>query len=110
MSTKFIVAAALVATMSGCAMLAPVTGSHYASRDGKLKIDGELVDSTNIRIFVNGDKVIDDQVSLLQGDGRFQGSYQGKPVKADCATPPGRTLNATTCAVAVGGERVTLTL
>jgi hypothetical protein len=69
-----------------------------------------LVDSTDVRIFVNGEKVIDDKVSLLHGDGKFNGSYQGKPVSADCATPAGRKLNATTCTVAVAGERVTLTL
>ena len=104
------IAAALAATMSGCAMLAPVTGSHYTSRDGTLDIHGELVDSTEVRIFVNGGKVIDDHLSLLHGDGRFDGSYQGKPVIAECATPAGRKLNATTCMVAIGGERVTLTL
>lgn len=110
MSTKFMIVTALVATMSGCGMFAPVTGSHYTSRDGKLEIHGELVDSTDVRIFVNGDKVIDGHVSLLRGDGRFDGSYQGKPVIAECATPAGRKLNATTCMVAIGGERVTLTL
>ena len=110
MSTKFIIAVALAVTMSGCTSLTPVTASHYESKDGKLAIQGELVDSTDVRIFVNGEKVIDDKVSLLHGDGKFNGSYQGKPVSADCATPAGRKLNATTCTVAVAGERVTLTL
>jgi outer membrane lipoprotein SlyB len=110
MSTKFIIAVALAVTMSGCAGFASVTGSHYTSKDGKLAIRGELIDSTDVRIFVNGEKVIDDKVSLLHGDGRFNGNYQGKPVSADCTTPAGRKLNATTCTVAVAGERVTLTL
>ena len=110
MSTKFIIAVALAVTMAGCASFTTVTASHYTSRDGKLAIQGELVDSTDVRIFVNGEKVIDDKVSLLHGDGKFNGSYQGKPVSADCATPAGRKLNATTCTVAVAGEQVTLTL
>jgi hypothetical protein len=111
MSTKFMIVAALAVTMSGCAMFTPTTtNSHYTSRDGKLAIHGELIDSTGVRIFINGEKVIDDNVSLLHGDGEFKGSYQGKPVSADCATPAGRKLNATTCTVAVSGERVTLTL
>jgi hypothetical protein len=110
MSTKFMIAAALAVTMSGCATFTPTTDSHYTSRDGKLAIHGELVDSTDVRIFVNGEKVIDDKVSLLHGDGKFNGNYEGKPVSAECATPAGRKLNATTCTVAVAGERVTLTL
>jgi type 1 fimbria pilin len=110
MSKKFIIAAAFAVTMSGCTTFAPATESHYTSRDGKLAIHGELVDSTDVRIFINGEKVIDDNISLLHGDGKFNGNYQGKPVSADCTTPAGRKLNATTCTVAVSGERVTLTL
>jgi hypothetical protein len=110
MSTKFTIAAVMAVTMSGCAAFAPVTDSHYTSRDGKLDIHGELIDSSDVRIFVNGAKVIDDQISLLHGDGKFDGSYQGKPVRADCATSAGRQANATLCTVAVDGERVTLRL
>ena len=110
MSTKFMIVAALAVTMSGCAAFAPVTGNHYTSRDGKLDIQGELVDSSDVRIFVNGDKVIDDHVSLLHGDGKFGGTWQGKRVSADCTTAEGRKVGATTCLVAVDGERVTLTL
>lgn len=102
--------AALAVTMSGCAALAPVTGSHYTSRDGKLDIRGELVDSSDVRIFVNGDKVIDDRVSLVRGDGKFDGTWQGKQVRADCTTAAGRAVAGTTCTVAVAGEHVTLTL
>ena len=104
------IAAALAVTMSGCAALAPVTGNHYTSPDGKLDIHGELVDSSDVRIFVNGDKVIDEQVSLMHGDGKFDGTWQGKRVSADCSTAAGRKLGATTCTVAVAGEQVTLTL
>jgi hypothetical protein len=110
MSTNFMIMAALAVTMSGCAALAPVTGNHYTSRDGKLDIHGELVDSSDVRIFVNGDKVIDDQVSLMHGDGKFGGTWQGKRVSADCSTAAGRKLGGTTCTVAVAGEHVTLTL
>ncbi|MBW8899909.1 MAG: hypothetical protein JF619_17750 [Massilia sp.] len=110
MSTKFMIMVALALTLSGCASFEPVTASHYASKDGTLTIHGQLVDGTDVRIFVNGEKVIDDKVSLLHGDGKFNGNYQGKPVSADCSTPAGRELNATRCTVAVAGERVTLTL
>jgi hypothetical protein len=110
MSTNFTIAAVLAVTLSGCGALAPVTGSHYTSRDGKVDIHGELINSSDVRIFVNGDKVIDDQVSLLHGDGKFAGSWQGKQVSADCNTAAGRAIGATRCTVAVAGEHVTLTL
>jgi outer membrane lipoprotein SlyB len=110
MSTKFMIAAALAVTMSGCATFAPVTGNHYTSPDGKLDIQGQLVDSSDVRIFVNGDNVIEDHVSLVHGDGKFDGTWQGKRVSADCTTVEGRKLGGTTCLVAVGSERVTLTL
>jgi len=110
MSTKFMIKVAFALTLPGCASLAPVTESHYTSKDGTLTIHGQLVDGSDVRIFVNGEKVIDDQLSLLHGDGKFNGNYQGKPVSADCSTPAGRQLNTTTCTVAVAGERVTLAL
>jgi hypothetical protein len=109
MSTKFMIAAALAVTLSGCGALAPVTGSHYTSPDGKLQIQGELIDNSDVRIFVNGAKVIDDQISLLHGDGRFDGKWQDTPVSASCATAAGGK-SGTMCLVAVGSERVTLTL
>jgi hypothetical protein len=110
MSTKFTIAVALAVTISGCTAFAPVTGNHYTSHDGKVAIHGELINSSDVRIFVNGDKVIDDQMSLLHGDGKFAGTWQGKRVSADCSTAAGRTTGATTCTVAVAGEHVTLTL
>ena len=110
MSTNFMIAAALAVTISGCSALAPTADQHYTSRNGKLNIRGELVDSSSVRIFVNGDKVIADEVSLVTGDGRFTGSWQGKPVSADCVTAAGGKLGATTCMVVVDGDRVTLAL
>lgn len=110
MSTNFMIAAALAVTISGCAAVAPAAVNQYTSRDGKLNIRGELVDSSRVRIFVNGDKVIADEVSLVTGDGRFDGNWQGKPVSADCVTAAGGKVGATTCTVVVAGERVTLAL
>jgi hypothetical protein len=96
--------------LSGCAMFAPATESRYVSADGSLQIRGELVDSSAVKIFVNDNKVIDEHVSLLRGDGEFAGTWQGKRVSADCSTSGGRKLHGTTCLVAVGGERVRLSL
>jgi hypothetical protein len=110
MSIKFTIVASLAVMLSGCAAVAPGTGTHYVSADGRTEIRGELVDSSAVRIFVNDSKVIDGHVSLVRGDGEFAGTYQGKQVSADCSTASGRKLHATTCLVAVAGERVRLTL
>lgn len=110
MLTKFTFGACLALTLGACSIFTPVTGSQYVSSNGQLRIRGELVDNTEVKIFVNEAKVIDDKVSLLHGDGAFAGNYQGRPVSASCATPSGLKLNATTCTVALDGERVTLTL
>jgi type 1 fimbria pilin len=110
MSQKFTLIACMGVFLSGCAAFTPATESRYVSADGQLQIRGELVDSTGVKIFVNENKVIDEHVSLLRGDGEFAGNYQGKRVSADCSTSGGRKLHATTCMVAVGGERVRLSL
>jgi hypothetical protein len=110
MFQKLTIGIGLALLLPACSILAPVTDSRYVSADGALQIRGELVDSTDVRIFVNGDKVIDDHVSLLNGDGDFAGTFQGAPVRASCATAAGRRLDATVCTVAVAGERVKLKL
>ena len=110
MLIKFTLGACIVLTLGACSSFTPVTGSYYVSADGRVHIRGELVDTTNVRIFVNEAKVIDDKVSLLHGDGDFAGNYQGRPVSASCATSADFKLGATTCTVALDGERVTLRL
>jgi hypothetical protein len=107
---KFTIVALAGMILSGCAMFTPATESRYVSADGSLQIRGELVDSSAVKIFVNDNKVIDEHVSLLRGDGAFAGTWQGKRVSADCSTSGGRKLHGTTCLVAVGGERVRLSL
>jgi type 1 fimbria pilin len=107
---KFTIVACAGLILSGCAMFTPATESRYVSADGTLQIRGELVDSSGVKIFVNENKVIDEHVSLLRGDGAFAGTWQGKRVSADCSTTGGRKLHGTTCLVAVGGERVRLSL
>jgi hypothetical protein len=110
MLKEFTTMACIGILLSGCAAFTPVTESRYVSADGQLQIRGELVDSTSVKIFVNENKVIDEHVSLIRGDGAFAGNYQGKRVSADCSTSGGRKLHGTTCMVAVGGERVRLSL
>jgi hypothetical protein len=96
-------------SLSACSTLTPATDSRYVSADGKVAIRGELVDGSDVRIFVNDSKVIDDRISLLHGDGKFGGSFEGKAVSADCSTA-GQKHHVTTCMVAVGSERAHLRL
>ncbi|MFC5549931.1 hypothetical protein [Massilia aerilata] len=82
--------------LPGCAMFTPATESRYVSADGQLRIRGELVDSTSVKIFVNENQIIDEQVSLIRGDGEFAGTWAGKrvsviarpPADASCMAPP----------------------
>jgi hypothetical protein len=100
MSVKIVFAAALALTLGACSSLSPVLTSG-ATTTPPLRIHGDLVDLTDVKIFINGDKVIDQQVSLLRGDGEFSGTYAGKPVTASCSTEPQRKVAATTCLVSV---------
>jgi hypothetical protein len=105
MSGKFFLAALCAVLATGCASLAP--DSNYApgaTTPGGLQVRGELVDLTDVKIFVNGEKVIDEQLALLSGQGKFDGSYGSKRVLADCSSKAGLSLAKTRCVVSVGGE------
>jgi hypothetical protein len=106
MSGKFILAALCAALATGCASVAP--NSHYApvaTTPSGLQVRGELVDLTDVKIFVNGQKVIDEQLALLSGQGKFDGAYGSKRVLADCSSKAGLALAKTRCVVSVGGEQ-----
>lgn len=76
-----------VTALTGCTTVAPSQGYRPAgSTAAPWQISGELFDFTNVRIFVNGAKVIDERLSLLSGDGEFHSSYRGKPVSTNCYT------------------------
>ena len=65
--------------VAGCATLAPSQGYRPAgSTAAPWQISGELFDFTNVKIFIDGSKVIDERVSLMSGDGEFRGTYKGK--------------------------------
>lgn len=105
MFVKIAFAAGVAFALSACSSLPPVHPDATAS--APLQIRGDLVDLTNVKIFINGDKVIDQQVSLLRGDGEFRGTYAGKPVTASCSTAPGHKASGTTCLVSVNNARMT---
>jgi hypothetical protein len=103
MLVKFVSAAVLAVLATGCASVAP--DAHYApaaTTAAGLQLRGELVDQTDVKIFVNGQKVIDEQLGLVSGEGAFRGSYDGQRVAADCSSAAGLTLAKTRCVVSVG--------
>jgi hypothetical protein len=105
MQGKCLFTAAFAVLATGCASVAPSPNyAPTATTAAGLQIRGELVDLTDVKIFVNGNKVIDEQLALLSGEGAFRGSYEGKRVLADCSSKSGLTLAKTRCVVSVGNE------
>ena len=95
----------LLATLvlAGCTVAAPSQGYRPAgSTAPPWQISGELFDFTNVKIFVNGAKVIDERLSFFAGDGEFQSSYNGKRIMANCYTDG---WGATKCIVFVENEK-----
>lgn len=96
----------LALSTSSCTTVAPVQGYRPpGSTAVPWQISGELFDFTNVKIFINGAKVIDQRLSMLSGDGEFQGAFNGKQVMASCSTSTGFVTMATKCIVFVENER-----
>jgi hypothetical protein len=109
MSVKYTIAALCAVFATGCASVAPTNGfAPSATTSSGMQIRGELVDLTGVKIFVNGQKVIDEQLALLSGEGAFKGAYEGRHVLADCTSKSGMLLAKTRCVVSVAGEKSTL--
>lgn len=105
-----IVAALFISLLSvlavGCSTVAPSQGYRsLGSTAAPWQISGELFDFTNVKIFINGTKVIDERVSLLSGDGEFHNSYNGKQIMASCSTSMGLMASSTKCIVFVENEK-----
>jgi hypothetical protein len=96
----------LAAATCACTTTAPSQGYRPAgSMAAPWQIRGELFDLTNVKIFVDDAKVIDERLSLVSGDGEFRGSYGGKAVTVSCTTGMGLVTSAVRCIVFVNNER-----
>lgn len=103
---KLIFILPFAAAIAACTTVAPPQGYRAAgSTAAPWQIRGELFDITNVKIFVNDTKVIDERVSLLSGDGEFRSRYDGKAITASCNTSAGLFVVATKCIVFVENER-----
>lgn len=97
---------ALALSATACTAVAPSQGYRSAgSTAAPWQISGELFDFTNVKIFINGTKVIDERLSLLSGDGDFHASYSGKQILASCTTSTGFVATSTKCYVFVENEK-----
>lgn len=93
----------LVTSLVGCTTVAPSQNYRSAgSTAAPWQIRGELFDITNVKIFINESKVIDERLSLLSGEGEFRSSYQNKTVTASCTT---NVFASTRCMVFIDNER-----
>lgn len=96
----------LLFALVACTTVAPSQGYRPAgSMAAPWQIRGELFDITNVKIFVNDTKVIDERVSFISGDGEFRGRYEGKAITASCNTSTGLVTISTRCIVFVENER-----
>ena len=92
--------------IAGCSTVAPSQGYRsLGSTAAPWQISGELFDFTNVKIFIDGTKVIDGRVSLLSGSGEFQSTYNGKQIMANCSTSTGLMASSTKCIVFVENEK-----
>jgi hypothetical protein len=108
MLRKIFVAALTVSVLSvtACSTVAPSQGYRSAgSTEAPWQIGGELFDITNVKIFINGVKIIDDRLSLFSGDGDFHASYSGKQISASCTTNTGLLAKTIKCFVFVENEK-----
>ena len=110
MQKRIIIAALSIPLLTvfatGCSTVAPSQGYRSAGSTAvPWQISGELFDFTNVKIFIDGAKVIDERVSILSGEGEFHASYSGKRVMASCSTSIGLLASSTKCFVFVDNER-----
>ncbi|GAB3447834.1 hypothetical protein NX773_23145 [Massilia solisilvae] len=101
MFRKLGMAAGCAVFCAGCSTALPAFDHGPVQMDG-VRVNADLVDLTQLKVYVNGEKVIDDGLSLPRGEGSFRGNYAGKPVLASCSTRHLMASGATSCVITVG--------
>jgi hypothetical protein len=92
--------------LAACTTVAPSQGYRSAgSTAAPWQIRGELFDITNVKIYINDTKVIDDRISLMSGDGEFRSRYDGESISASCSATSGLLTVSTKCIIFVENER-----
>lgn len=109
MLTSFFRASLLVAACSGCTMLSPTHEyrNSFATANGA-HVSAQLVDLADLKVFIDGEQVIDGRLALPNGEGRFSGQFRGQAVSASCSTAPSMSRRGTSCRVDVGRDSGTL--
>ena len=98
--------------ISGCTSVAATQGYRPAgSTEVPIQISGELFDFTNVRIYIDGTKVIDKRLSFFTGDGEFLSTYNNMQIAASCSTASSLMSSNVKCFVFINNERAaTLTM
>ena len=105
--SRILVSLAATLFITACATHAPTQGYRPAGYSGApWSITGAVnLLSGSATFDINAQRVIDDRLNLLTGDGEFSGTYQGRSVNASCITKMGLVSNVTTCFVFIAGEK-----
>lgn len=103
---KIFLSITVIFFLTACTTTAPSQGYRPSgSTVAPWQISGELFDFTNVKIYVNGVKVIDDRISLISGNGEFSSKYDGKNITASCSASSGLLTATTRCMVFVENEK-----
>ncbi|SFK50750.1 hypothetical protein [Methylophaga sulfidovorans] len=82
---KKIIIAALVATLLGCTSASPKQYYRPAGAEQQVEVYGRFDQiSFEHQVLINGNVVIDGQLSYNYDDGHFSGQYDGMTVTSDC--------------------------
>jgi hypothetical protein len=97
----------LALTVTGCATYS-ATQPYRDAAGQKYQITGHVEElSFKTQININNTEVINGQLSMM-GSGVLEGTYQGKPVVADCnLVRRGGDNNQLICQISIDGEHAT---
>lgn len=109
MFKSILLALLLAGACTGCAILPPAQEYRNSfSTSSGAHVSAQLVDLADLKIFIDGEQVIDGRLALHNGEGRFSGQFKGQAVNADCSTARSMSRGGTSCRVHVGHDSETL--
>ena len=99
---KKIIIAALLVTLLGCTSASPKQYYRPAGAEQQVEVYGRFDQiSFEHQVLINGNVVIDGQLSYNYDDGHFSGEYEGMTVTSDCNWKLKKDL---TCLVKINDE------
>jgi hypothetical protein len=97
----------LILLLTGCAATATQNWRTAPELSSPVwKITGEQGAWGAMKVSINDELVLDGRVSIWTGTGQLEGTYDGKPVTADCKKGRGSKVR-TQCALTIDGRKAT---